>query len=378
MAKTTGTKSRKPATGRNKSGKKSSKKSRLLLWLAIIAVILAVPAGIGLSRFLQQNKKNIAHKTVLYVRPGTDFAALMDSLESHLTDIKSFVKVANREQLPSRIHPGRYVLDSLATNIQVVRNLKYGYQSPLMLPLSGRIRHAKNLAARLGKRMMADSAEFMETFKDNTLLKELGTDTANLLSLILPDSYEFYWTVTPREFLERMKKEYDKFWTEERLQKAKIIGLSRKDVSILASIVYGESNYVPEYPKIASVYHNRLKKGWKLCADPTVIYATGDFTITRVLKRHLETDSPYNTYKVYGLPPGPIMAPTKDCIDGVLNEESTDFMFFCASPKFNGTHRFAHNEREHFANARAYRQALDSLTKAKAARAKAEASGNGK
>ena len=364
---------RKTSSKPKKNSRKSSKKGRITRWLLLLALLLAIPAGIAVARFLQKNKKNIAHKTVLYVRPGTDFSSLMDSLERHLTDLGSFVKVANREQLPSHIHPGRYVLDSLATNIQVVRNIKYGYQTPLMLPLSGRIRHAKNLAARLSKRMMADSAAFMEVFTDNDYLNTLGTDTSNVLSLILPDSYEFYWTVTPKEFLERMKKEYDKFWTDERLQKAKKIGLSQKEVSILASIVYGESNHVPEYPKIASVYHNRLKKGWKLCADPTVIYATGDFTLTRVLKKHLETDSPYNTYKVYGLPPGPIMAPTKDCLDGVLNEEQTDYMFFCANPKFNGTHRFARNEREHFANARAYRQALDSLNRAKAARAAAEA-----
>ncbi|MBO7563101.1 MAG: endolytic transglycosylase MltG [Bacteroidales bacterium] len=364
---------RKTSSKPKKSNRKSSKKGRIFRWLVIIFLLLAIPAGIGIARFLQKNKKNVARKTVLYVRPETDFNTLMDSLEKNLTDIGSFVKVANREQLPSHIHPGRYVLDSLATNIQVVRNIKYGYQTPLMLPLSGRIRHAKNLAARLGKRMMADSAAFMEVFTDNDYLQTLGTDTSNVLSLILPDSYEFYWTATPKEFLERMKKEYDKFWTDERLQKAKKIGLSPKEVSILASIVYGESNHVPEYPKIASVYHNRLRKGWKLCADPTVIYATGDFTITRVLKKHLETDSPYNTYKVYGLPPGPIMAPTKDCIDGVLNEEQTDYYYFCANPKFNGTHRFARNEREHFANARAYRQALDSLNRAKAARAAAEA-----
>ena len=141
---------------------KKSKKSRILRWLLLIAVILAIPAVIGLCRFLQKNKKNIAHKTVLYIRPETDFSSLMDTLEKNLVDIGSFIKVANREQLPSQIHPGRYVLDSMATNIQVVRNIKYGYQSPLMLPLSGRIRHAKNLAARLGKRLMADSAAFME------------------------------------------------------------------------------------------------------------------------------------------------------------------------------------------------------------------------
>ena len=350
---------RKTSSKPKKTSRKSSKKGRITRWLLLLALLLAIPAGIAVARFLQKNKKNIAHKTVLYVRPGTDFSSLMDSLERHLTDLGSFVKVANREQLPSHIHPGRYVLDSLATNIQVVRNIKYGYQTPLMLPLSGRIRHAKNLAARLGKRMMADSAAFMEVFTDNDYLNTLGTDTSNVLSLILPDSYEFYWTVTPKEFLERMKKEYDKFWTDERLQKAKKIGLSQKEVSILASIVYGESNHVPEYPKIASVYHNRLKKGWKLCADPTVIYATGDFTLTRVLKKHLETDSPYNTYKHEGLPPGPIRISSIAGIDAVLNPDDNDYLFMCAKEDFSGEHYYTASEQEHAANAKKYAEALN-------------------
>ncbi len=352
--------------------KTKSTKKKIGVFFLIISLILATVCGVYLYRFLLKNKKNVAHKTVLYVRPDTDFNTLIDSLEGHLRHLNSFIKVANRENLSANIHPGRYVLDSNTTNIQVVRNIKYGYQSPLMVPISGRIRHSKNLAARLGKRLLADSAQFMQVFTDNEYLESLGTDTANVLSLIIPDSYEFYWTVTPKDFLQRMKTEYDKFWTEERKNKAKQLKLTQKQVSIIASIVYGESNHVPEYPRIASVYHNRLKKGWKLGADPTVIYATGDFTIRRVLRKHLETESPYNTYKVYGLPPGPIMAPTKECLDGVLNEETTDFMFFCASPKFDGTHRFARNEKEHFANARAYRQALDSLNKARAEAKKIE------
>ena len=349
---------------RKNMGNKKRKGGKIILAIIILAVLCL--AGYNAAKYFEKHRKSVIGKSTLYIRPGTDFQTLMDTLSGRLSHLKSFIKVAEKEQLPSQIHPGRYVIDSTMSNIQLVRNLKYGYQSPLMVSINGRIRTPKQLAAKLGKRLCADSAEFMEAFRDVNFLKELETDTSNMLSLIIPESYEFYWTVTPKEFLQRMKKERDKFWTPERIQKARELKLTPNQVSVLASIVYGESNYVPEYPKIASVYLNRLNKGWKLCADPTVVYATGDFTLKRVLKKHLETDSPYNTYKVYGLPPGPIMIPTKECIDGVLNADKTDYYYFCASPSFNGTHRFARTDREHFANAAAYRKGYDSLMRAKA------------
>ena len=347
-----------------KSKKRSKNKGLKILGLLVVLAALALGA-LSLHNYLLKNRSNIKGKTTLFVRPEDNFQTLMDSLADKLIDIGSFVKVAEKENLPAKIHAGRYQLDSTTTNIKLVRSLKYGYQSPLMLPINGRIRTRQILAYQHKKKLCADSASFMQAFNNLELLSTLGVDTTTLLTLIIPESYEFYWTVSPEEFLKRMKKEYDAFWTPERLQKARDIKLTQTEVSILASIVYGESNHVPEYPKIASVYLNRLRQGWKLCADPTVVYATGDFTLRRVLKKHLQIDSPYNTYKINGLPPGPIMIPTKDCLDGVLNEEKTDYMYFCASPKFNGTHNFARTGAEHSRNAKAYVQALDSLNRAK-------------
>ncbi len=312
-----------------------------------------------LDRYFTRYKKNISADYTLYVRPGTDFAALMDSLSPVLKKAKSFVKTAESENLANSIKPGRYKLTAETTNIRLVRSLKYGYQDPLMLPVSTAVRTKQGLAGRLAARLCADSAEFMAAFADASLLESVGVDSNTFLSLFIPDSYEIFWTVTPEEFLKRMKTENEKFWAAEgRLQKAEALGLTPVQVSILASIVNCESNYVPEYPKIASVYLNRLKKGWKLCADPTVVFAGGD--------------SPYNTYKYHGLPPGPIRIASKEGIDGVLNADKSDFMYFCASPKRDGTHLFARTGAEHLRNAKAFHKVLDSLQRAKKLAAKAQ------
>ena len=343
--------------------KKNSFKIRHLAWIALLAGVLygAYQANIYFNKY----KKNVRENSVLYIYPGSTFSDVLDSLEGKLEKLESFEKVAEREGVANHITPGRYELTPLTTNITLARAIKFGYQSPMMVTISGYIRTPEILAKRLGSRLCADSSEFVAAFRDRNLLDSLSVDYQNLISLVIPNSYQMYWTTTPKEFIFKMKKEYDKFWTEERLEKAKKIALTPKEVSILASIVYCESKYEPEYGNIASVYLNRLKKGWRLCADPTVIFATGDFTINRVLRRHLATPSPYNTYLNEGLPPGPIAIPTKAAIDGVLNPAATEYMYFCANPKFNGTHRFAKNGAEHERNARDYRKALDSLIRAR-------------
>lgn len=234
-----------------------------------------------------------------------------------------------------------------------------------MVSIAGVIRSKERLAQKLSARLCADSAAFMNAFTDSVLLADLQIDTNALLATFLPDSYQMFWTTSPEGVLKRMKKEYDIFWNEDRLKKAKALNLSPLQVSILASILVGESHYEPEYPKIASVYLNRLKKGWKLCADPTVIYAIGDFSIRRVLKSHLQVDSPFNTYKYAGLPPAPIAVPTKEAIEGVLNAEKTNYLYFCANAALNGTHNFAVSGSDHLKNARAYQKAVANRQKAK-------------
>ena len=189
--------------------------------------------------------------------------------------------------------------------------------------------------------------------------RELGFDSITLFSMFIPDSYEFYWTVTPEELVGRMKREYDRFWTPERDALRKRSGLSRLEVMTLASIVYEETRMTDEMPRVAGVYINRLKRGIPLQADPTVKYAMQDFALRRILYKHLRFPSPYNTYINKGLPPSPICMPGKNAIDAVLNFEKHDYIFFCARPTFDGYHNFARTLDEHMKNARAYSAELD-------------------
>ncbi|HWL00047.1 MAG TPA: endolytic transglycosylase MltG, partial [Parapedobacter sp.] len=186
-----------------------------------------------------------------------------------------------------------------------------------------------------------------------------GFDSANFLSMFVPNTYELYWNTTTEQFADRMHNEYEKFWNDERRQKAETINLNPQEVAVLASIVKGEALHTDEMPAIAGLYLNRLRKGMLLQADPTVIFANNDFTIRRVLYRHLRTDSPYNTYLYRGLPPGPIMMPSIAAIDAVLNYQQHDYIYMCAKDDFSGYHNFAVTQAEHNINARKFQQALN-------------------
>src|SRR5574344_175438 len=350
--------------------KRKNKGGKAVVYVLIALVFAgAVFISINFTKYYNRYKKNIKESSVLYLRTGSDYQTLLDSLAPKLKNMASFVKVANKEGLPGHVRPGRYVLKTTTTNIQLVRAIKHGYQDALTVTIAGTIRSKEKLAAVLGRKMEDDSLAFITEFNDSTVLASLGLNKDNFLTLFIPDSYEMYWTVTPAEFIAKMKAEYDKFWDASRVAKAQAMGLTKPEVSTLASIVCDESNYVPEYPNIASVYLNRYHKGDRLCADPTVKFALHDQTIKRILFRHLQVDSPYNTYKHTGLPPGPILIPSKAGIDGVLNAAKTNYMYFCANPKLNGTHLFAVTDVEHAANARKYQHVLDSLERAKRAAA---------
>ena len=204
-----------------------------------------------------------------------------------------------------------------------------------------------------------DSTSFLEALNNNAEVKQMGFDKDNIASLFIPNTYELYWNIDADEFIDKMAKEYKKFWNEERMGKSEKIGLSPIDVSILASIVDKETNKTSEMPRIAGVYLNRLKKNWLLQADPTLVFAIGDFEIKRVLDIHKEIESPYNTYKYIGLPPGPICIPSIASIEAVLNAENHKFLYFCAKDDLSGYHVFAKNMREHNINAEKYRKALN-------------------
>lgn len=338
---------------------KKSKSVLKIMTVAGAAGLLSL--ALFLPGILRNYQSNVQEKGVLYVPPGATFEMVKDSISPYLKELNTFVSVAERLQLPQTIKPGRYVLETGMQNKEVVRMLQKGWQTPMMLTLSGNIRNTARLAALLGKRLAADSAAFAAVFADSLTWTKYGFNRETFPALFIPNSYEVYWTITPEQFLERMKKEYDRFWNQERLAKAQAIGLTPVEVSILAAIVCEESNYRPEQPTIAGVYMNRLKIGMKLDADPTVKFAVGDPTLRRILYKHLEVDSPYNTYKNTGLPPGLITIPGVSCLDAVLNYEPHRFLYFCANASLNGTHKFAVNLSEHNRNAREYQVAVSRM-----------------
>ena len=278
---------------------------------------------------------------------------------------KSLRKVFERKRGAEYLCEGSYLIEPSHSAVYVARMLNNKWQTPTRLTLGGSLRLKSEIASKIGRQMMLDSAEVHAALEDEVFLRKFGVTPKTVFSLIIPDTYEIWWDESLSSLFSRFTKEYADFWTEERDRKAKELKLSRLQVSILASIVNCESNYVPEYPKIAGVYLTRLKRGMKLQADPTVAFCY-DFKLDRILKKHLNVNTPYNTYRKAGLPPGPICCPSKDALDAVLNADmSSGYVFFCASPDFDGTHRFARTYKEHQVNSKAFQRELDKRTKKK-------------
>ncbi|MCQ2138631.1 MAG: endolytic transglycosylase MltG [Bacteroidales bacterium] len=281
-----------------------------------------------------------------------------------LINNRTFLRTAKSMGLENSFKPGRYRLRRGMGNKAIVRMLSHGWQEPVKFSFNGYIRTIPKFASLLSRNFEADSASFVKALTTGALIDSLGFTAETIPGMFIPNTYEFYWTVTPDEFITRMNGEYEKFWKGRRDEKAEAIGMTRSEVSTLASIVIEETKYEPEMPTIAGVYINRLHKGMPLQADPTVKFAV-DETLTRILNKHLGVDSPYNTYKHKGLPPGPITIPPVCAIDAVLNYEHHDYLYFCAKSTFNGQHSFAKNYAEHMANAHAYHRALNERERAK-------------
>lgn len=347
-------------------------KQKIILAVSVAAAAIVAVAGVVAGRYYSDNRKpNFSEKYVLYVDEDMTAAQVMDSLQTGAGTIrpKSLERVFRKMGVAEGMKPGRYVVEPSSPSIYVARMLVFGWQTPQNMTLSGTLRTKGRIAQRIGSQMMVDSAEVADALNDPEFLAGYGFTTENVFALILPDTYEMYWTASVKDIFDRFKKEYDAFWTSERLAKADAQGLSRMEVSIMASIVSGETLKAFEYPIIAGVYLNRYKKGMKLQADPTIAFCY-DYTLDRILKKHLTVESPYNTYKYAGLPPAPINVPSKACLDAVLNPEKHGYIYFCASPAFDGTHRFAVTYNEHLKNAREFQRELTARRKAKAAAAK--------
>lgn len=329
-------------------------------------VKLLVPAAAAIALFvgynwMRDNKlPNFYGTADLYVYDGDGPDAVVASLKEKLTVLseRRLRKVFEQKKVASYIKPGHYIVDSRSSSVYVARMLNNGWQTPVKLTLAGSLRSKAEIARKIASQMQLDSLAVIDFMRDKDALKPYGVAPDNVFAAFFPATYELYWTAPITDILDRCKKASDEYWTDENLVKAARVGLSRKQAVILASIVKGESRYKPELPKIAGVYLNRLNRGMRLQADPTVAYCY-DYALHRVLFKHLEYDSPYNTYKYIGLPPGPINVPDKEYLDAVLNPDyGGGNLFFCASKNLDGTHVFARTLDAHSRNARAFQAAI--------------------
>lgn len=320
---------------------------------------LAVFESVKLVNYLLDNKaSNFDSDTELFVFPETTVPEILSQLDTIALRPKSVRRSFEKKEVASYLQPGHYLIKQGSSSVFVARMLNNCWQTPVNMTLSGTLRRKGDIARKISVQMMVDSASVREALSDNAFLEKYGFDSVSVFALFIPDTYQMYWTASIEEIFDSQKKAYDEFWTEARVAKAKKQGLTKMQASIVASIVSGETNYIPEMPNIASVYLNRLHKGMKLQADPTIAYCY-NYEVNRILKKHLEVDSPYNTYKHAGLPPGPIYVPSKAALEAVLNPSNTPYIFFCADPSLNGTHRFAVSYREHLANARSFQRAMN-------------------
>lgn len=326
-------------------------------WIGLSILLLAA-ASAAIVAAWQFYGGAVRAEHELYIGSTCDYRGVEDSLRPVLRHRAAFDAYARRIDLPESFKPGHYVLRPGMSVIEVARMLKLGLQTPVRVTINN-VRTPQQLAAKLARQIDADSTALATALTSSRLAAEAGFDSVTLFSMFIPDTYEFYWTVSPEEVVRRMKREYDRFWTAERDAKRRRSGLSRLEVMTLASIVYEETRKTDEMPRIAGVYINRLRRGIPLQADPTVKYAMQDFGLRRILHRHLKFPSPYNTYINKGLPPSPICMPGRNAIDAVLDFEEHDYIFFCARPTFDGYHNFARTLREHNANARAYAKELN-------------------
>ena len=310
--------------------------------------------------FFTPNVETKGRTAYVLVRRGQTAKSVLDSVEATgaIVDKLSLRFVAKVMKYEKLVKPGRYELKNGYTNRELINALRTGRQSPLKLTFQN-IRLRQDLAQKLNSAIDARPGQFDSLLSSPAYTRSLGFDTTSVLTMFIPNTYELYWNSSPDNLMQRMKKEYEKFWTPARDARREKLSLSRAEVSTLASIVEAEQQqHADERPRVAGVYVNRLRRGMKLQADPTVVYANRDFTIKRVLNVHLAKDSPYNTYKYAGLPPGPINLPSIASIDAVLNSEKHDYLYFCAKEDFSGYHAFARNEQEHLVNARRYQAAL--------------------
>lgn len=329
------------------------------LIIIIISICLLVGFVVGFTFSTVNEKVAIADDTRIYIPDGTDYAALLDTLDARqcLKSHGAFNRIAKLRGLPGHIKPGSYVVRPGSRVFSLVQKLYSGNQDPLRITIN-RHRTVGDLCQFLGSKLAFDADSLLALLQQDEFCARYGCTPQTVIGLFLQNTYEFYWTVSPAKFVERMAAESEQFW-QSRDSRLADLCLTRQQVLALASIVEEETNCNEEKPDIASVYLNRLRIGMALQADPTVKFALGDFSVRRIKGSMLAIDSPYNTYRNAGLPPGPICIPSAASIDAVLQNKSTGYLYFCAKEDFSGRHNFAANAEQHAANARKFHNALN-------------------
>jgi len=327
----------------------------ILLFILIAGVVCGFIYKKYFSPFFE-----IKQTVYVYINENKDYNDLLSQLESvaHIKDVNAFDRLAKATKYTERMRTGRYAITPDITCRRLLQKLQNGNQTPCRVTFNN-IRLKEDFAKRIGQQLMFDEGQLYAQLNDSAVCTGLGFDIHTILCMFIPNTYEMYWNIPVEKFLNKMKSEYNKFWTPERLEKALEIPLTPVQVSIVASIVEEETAASSEFSTVSGLYINRLKRNMLLQADPTVKYSIGDFTLKRILYVHLENDSPYNTYKHAGLPPGPIRIPSIRGIDAVLNHEKHDYIFMCAKEDFSGKHHFATTLMEHSRNAAKYQAALN-------------------
>jgi UPF0755 protein len=325
----------------------------LLLAMSLVAWVLLGPAT-SFSR----------DKYFLFIKTGMNFNQLMELMKKD-TVLKNpgiFSWLANRMDYPLNIRAGRYEIKEGDNLASIIRKLKNGRQAPVNLVIT-KLRTKEDLCALIGKKLECDSATFFHFLENNDSLAEYHLDSNSAMTAIFPNTYNYFWNTGPKKTFSKLFNEYTEFWTQPRRDMAAAHGLNPQSVYIIASIIEEETTKKEDKGKMASVYINRLNKNMKLSADPTIKFALRNFELKRIYDKYLDVESPYNTYKYVGLPPGPICTPSLETINAVLEAPKTNYLYFVAKPDFSGYSNFTENFKEHMANARAYQKSLNEQMK---------------
>ncbi|HSQ47753.1 MAG TPA: endolytic transglycosylase MltG [Lutibacter sp.] len=333
------------------------------LILLILVLLLVLGSVLGISLYSKIFKGNTVEEGYLYIPTGSNFDEVENLVRPFLKRVKPFVLVAEKLNYPEAVKPGKYKISKGMSNFELVKMLRSGNQTMVNLSFNNQDTFEK-LAGRISQQIEADSISLLKAFNNTVFITDAGFTPATAIGMYIPNSYEFYWNTTAEDFMAKMLDEHNKFWDETRLEKAKKLNLTKNEVITLAAIVQKETATVSERPIVAKLYLNRLASGWPLQADPTIIFAIkaklgNDIVIKRVFSKDLQIDSPYNTYKNTGLPPGPISMPDISSIEAVLNPANHDYYYMCASVTTFGTHEFAKTLDQHNKNAAKYQQWLN-------------------